>query len=122
MPEHASMFFDPIAAGAERAGRMLADLDLQIAKGVVTFSDDVESLIAPRKLRERKNDSGQSCFLHVFNRGKSLSDSKLLSSGPGFSRCDCWVATIYAPQALALDMGKGASSLPLFSPATGRDR
>src|SRR5690348_14718673 len=49
IPEHASMFFDPIAAGAKRTGRTLADVDLQVAGGVVAFSDDVESLIAPRK-------------------------------------------------------------------------
>jgi F420-dependent oxidoreductase-like protein len=49
MPEHASLFFDPIATGATRAGRTLADLDLQVAAGVVVFSDDVERLIAPRK-------------------------------------------------------------------------
>ncbi|HEY6410172.1 MAG TPA: LLM class flavin-dependent oxidoreductase, partial [Ktedonobacteraceae bacterium] len=50
MPEHASLFFDPIAAGAAQAGRTLADIDLQVAAGVVAFSDDVKSLIAPRKL------------------------------------------------------------------------
>ncbi len=49
MPEHAPLFFDPISAGATRAGRTLADLDLQVAAGVVAFSDDVEGLIAPRK-------------------------------------------------------------------------
>jgi F420-dependent oxidoreductase-like protein len=49
MPEHASLFFDSIAAGAAQANRTLADLDLQVAGGVVAFSDDVESLIAPRK-------------------------------------------------------------------------
>src|SRR6266704_168032 len=49
IPEHASLFFDPIAAGATRAGRTISDLDLQVAAGVVAFSDDVESLIAPRK-------------------------------------------------------------------------
>jgi hypothetical protein len=43
------MFLDPIAAGATRIGRTLTDLDLQVAAGVVAFSDDVESLIAPRK-------------------------------------------------------------------------
>ena len=43
------MFFDPIAAGAARAGRTLADLDLQVAAGVVAFSDDVGRLIAARK-------------------------------------------------------------------------
>ena len=49
IPEHASLFFEPIAAGAARAGRTIADLDLQVAAGVVAFSDDVERLIAPRK-------------------------------------------------------------------------
>ena len=49
IPEHASMFFDPIATGAAKAGRSLADLDLQVAGGVVAFSDDVERLISPRK-------------------------------------------------------------------------
>src|SRR5579864_7122436 len=49
MPEHASMFFESIATGAKRVGRSLADLDLQVAAGVVAFSDDVERLIAPRK-------------------------------------------------------------------------
>ena len=49
IPEHASLFFDPIAAGATQAGRTLADLNLQVAAGVVAFSDDVERLIAPRK-------------------------------------------------------------------------
>lgn len=48
MPEHARVFFDPIAAGAVRAGRALTDLDLQ-AGGVVAFSDDVARLVAPRK-------------------------------------------------------------------------
>jgi F420-dependent oxidoreductase-like protein len=49
MPEHASLFFDPIAAGATQAGRSRADLDLQVTAGVVAFSDDVERLVAPRK-------------------------------------------------------------------------
>jgi F420-dependent oxidoreductase-like protein len=49
MPEHASMFLDPIATGALRAGRTLGDLELQVSAGVVAFSDDVASLIAPRK-------------------------------------------------------------------------
>jgi len=48
MPDHARIFFDHIAAGAERAGRTLAALDLQ-AGGVVAFGDDLERLIAPRK-------------------------------------------------------------------------
>jgi len=49
IPEHASLFLGPIAAGAAQAGRTIADLDLQVAAGVVAFSDDVERLIAPRK-------------------------------------------------------------------------
>jgi len=49
IPEHATLFFDPIAAGAARAGRTIVDIDLQVAAGVVAFSDDVESLTAPRK-------------------------------------------------------------------------
>lgn len=49
IPEHASLFFDAIAAGAARVNRTLADLDLQVSAGVVAFSDDVERLIPPRK-------------------------------------------------------------------------
>jgi F420-dependent oxidoreductase-like protein len=48
MPEHARVFFDPIAAGAARVGRALGDLDLQ-AGGVAAFSDDLERLVAKRK-------------------------------------------------------------------------
>jgi F420-dependent oxidoreductase-like protein len=49
MPEHASLFFDPIAAGATQAGRTLAGLDLQVATGVTAFSDDVERLVTRLK-------------------------------------------------------------------------
>lgn len=49
IPEHGSIFFDAIAAGATRVGRSLADLDLQVSAGVVAFSDDIERLIPPRK-------------------------------------------------------------------------
>jgi len=48
MPEHADVFLEPLAAGAARAGRSLAQLDLH-AGGVVAFSDDVPALIARRK-------------------------------------------------------------------------
>jgi alkanesulfonate monooxygenase SsuD/methylene tetrahydromethanopterin reductase-like flavin-dependent oxidoreductase (luciferase family) len=48
MPDHARIFFDHIEAGARRAGRSLAALDLQ-AGGAVAFGDDVERLIAARK-------------------------------------------------------------------------
>jgi alkanesulfonate monooxygenase SsuD/methylene tetrahydromethanopterin reductase-like flavin-dependent oxidoreductase (luciferase family) len=49
MPDHARVFFDPLEAGAKRAGRSLSDIDLQATAGVVAFSDDVERLIPPRK-------------------------------------------------------------------------
>lgn len=49
MPEHADIFFDAIRRGAARAGRSLADIDLQAAGGVVQFSDDLERIIPPRK-------------------------------------------------------------------------
>lgn len=49
IPEHARIFFDHIEAGAQRAGRSLSDLDLQVGAGVVSFSDDLERLIPPRK-------------------------------------------------------------------------
>ena len=49
IPEHASLFFEPIEAGARRAGRSLAALDLQVNAGVVAFSDEVDRLIPPRK-------------------------------------------------------------------------
>ncbi|MDP9180247.1 MAG: LLM class flavin-dependent oxidoreductase [Chloroflexota bacterium] len=48
MPEHADVFFDHIRAGAQKAGRPFEEIDLH-AGGVVAFSDDVESLLPPRK-------------------------------------------------------------------------
>jgi F420-dependent oxidoreductase-like protein len=48
MPEHARVFFDHLETGARRAGRSLAQLDLQ-AGGFVAFSDDAERLIPLRK-------------------------------------------------------------------------
>ena len=49
MPDHAHVFTDHLAVGAKRAGRTLDALDLHVAAGVVAFSDDVETLIPPRK-------------------------------------------------------------------------
>ena len=49
MPDHAGVFLDHLAAGARRAGRTLAQIDLHVAAGVVAFSDDVETLIPARK-------------------------------------------------------------------------
>lgn len=49
IPEQAEeVFFQHIRRGAEKAGRSVADLDLQ-AGGAVAFSDDVERLIARHK-------------------------------------------------------------------------
>jgi F420-dependent oxidoreductase-like protein len=48
MPDHAGIFLEHIEAGARRAGRSLAQLDLQ-AGGAVAFGDDVERLLAARK-------------------------------------------------------------------------
>ena len=41
MPESAEVFLDPIRAGAESAGRSLADIDVTVA-AAVEFTDDVE--------------------------------------------------------------------------------
>jgi F420-dependent oxidoreductase-like protein len=48
MPEHATVFTEPLARGAARAGRALRDLDLQ-AGGTVAFGDDLARLVGPRK-------------------------------------------------------------------------
>jgi F420-dependent oxidoreductase-like protein len=48
MPEHADVFFDHIRAGAQKAGRSMDEIDLQVG-GAVAFSDDLESLLPPRK-------------------------------------------------------------------------
>jgi hypothetical protein len=50
MPECAHVFLDHLAAGARRAGRPLANLDLQ-AGGVAAFSDDIDRLMPPLKRR-----------------------------------------------------------------------
>ena len=47
-PEHADAHLAPIAAGAEKAGRRLGDLDLCVG-GSVGFADDPEPLIRARK-------------------------------------------------------------------------
>jgi F420-dependent oxidoreductase-like protein len=43
VPESAEVFLGPLRAGAERAGRRLEDLDLQVAVSV-EFGDDVEAI------------------------------------------------------------------------------
>ena len=48
IPEQADVFFDHLKAGAAKAGRSLADLDIQ-AGGYFEISDNVEQLIAARK-------------------------------------------------------------------------
>ena len=48
IPRGAAAYTDHLAAGAARAGRSLADLDLSQG-GDVAFSDDVDALVAERK-------------------------------------------------------------------------
>jgi alkanesulfonate monooxygenase SsuD/methylene tetrahydromethanopterin reductase-like flavin-dependent oxidoreductase (luciferase family) len=50
VPEQAEAALQHLRAGAQRAGRSLADLDLQ-AGGDVAFSDDVDALVRARKPR-----------------------------------------------------------------------
>lgn len=50
MPEYAHVFLDHLGTGARRAGRRLADLDLQ-AGGLAAFSDDIDRLMPPLKRR-----------------------------------------------------------------------
>lgn len=50
MPEHARIFFDSLETGARKAGRTLADLDLQVHAGTVAFSDEPESLLPSLKV------------------------------------------------------------------------
>jgi F420-dependent oxidoreductase-like protein len=47
-PEAAQVFTDSITAGAARAGRTLADIDLQVG-GSLQFGDDVQRMIDARK-------------------------------------------------------------------------
>jgi F420-dependent oxidoreductase-like protein len=44
IPEHADVLLDPIRVGAERAGRTLADLDIQV-NAQLAVSDDVDALL-----------------------------------------------------------------------------
>ena len=48
LPEHADVFFNDLRAGADKAGRSLADIDIQ-AGGYFEIGDDVERLINERK-------------------------------------------------------------------------
>ncbi len=50
IPEHADVFLDHIRAGAQRAGRTLADIDIQVGSQI-TVSDDVDDLIARARPR-----------------------------------------------------------------------
>lgn len=47
-PENGAPVIESIRKGADKAGKSLSDIDLQVG-GSVAFSDDVESLIQPRK-------------------------------------------------------------------------
>lgn len=48
MPEHADVFLEPLRRGAERAGRSLADIDIQVG-GLFAVDEDIERLIASRR-------------------------------------------------------------------------
>lgn len=48
MPEHANVFLDPLKRGAEKAGRTLADIDIQIGVGF-ELGENVEEMIEARK-------------------------------------------------------------------------
>lgn len=48
LPDHADVFLDHLRAGAEKAGRTLADIDIQTG-GYFEVGDDVEKLINDRK-------------------------------------------------------------------------
>src|SRR5262249_9469568 len=50
IPEHARIFFDSIEAGAQKAGRTLADLDLMVHAGAISFSSDLERLVNSLKV------------------------------------------------------------------------
>jgi F420-dependent oxidoreductase-like protein len=47
-PEHATAHLDYLRRGAEKAGRSLADLDIQVG-GTVAFGDDLAALVEPLK-------------------------------------------------------------------------
>ena len=47
-PDHPEAHLDYLKAGADRAGRSLADIDIQ-AGGVVAFGDDLDALVEPLK-------------------------------------------------------------------------
>ena len=48
IPEHSGVMLDPIRTGAEKAGRSMDDIDIQVSAQVMV-SDDVDSLIAKTK-------------------------------------------------------------------------
>ena len=48
VPEQSHVFLDDLREGAAKAGRSLADIDIQTG-GYFEMSDDVEGLIAARK-------------------------------------------------------------------------
>ncbi len=48
LPEHADVFFDYIREGAEKAGRSLSGIDLQVG-GTAVFTDDVDATVEAMK-------------------------------------------------------------------------
>ena len=65
VPAHAEAALAPLRAGAERAGRSLAELDLQ-AGGDVAFSDDLDGLVRARKPRLAFTLGGMGSARHNF--------------------------------------------------------
>jgi alkanesulfonate monooxygenase SsuD/methylene tetrahydromethanopterin reductase-like flavin-dependent oxidoreductase (luciferase family) len=47
-PEHAAAHLDHLRRGAERAGRSLADIEIEVG-GTVAFGDDLDALVEPLK-------------------------------------------------------------------------
>ncbi len=107
MPEHADVFFDHIARGAERAGRTLADIDLQ-AGGTVAFSDDV-----------RRPDRAPPPGHRLHARRDGLAPAQLLQRRLPPRRLRGGGARRAAPLARRQAQGSGRTSCPTrWSPAS----
>ena len=78
----ATVFTERLAAGAARAGRTLADLDLSQG-GDVAFSDDVEALVAARKSRLAFSLGGMgSATTNFYNDAYSRQGWADVAAGP----------------------------------------
>lgn len=50
IPEHARIFLDSIEAGAHKAGRSLAAIDIQVHGGAIAITDDLERILPSLKI------------------------------------------------------------------------